>query len=106
MDTINLNILRFIRENPGTSKLSVSEAFHISEYRLNRALRGLKREFPDIAFPWSHEHGLWLVQLDRSLLSWEWYGRKKETTAISSALKAQHFLTEDVTPILYVKVRR
>ena len=66
MDTINLNILRFIRENPGTSKLSVTEAFHISEYRLNRALRGLKREFPDIAFPWSHEHGLWLVQLDRS----------------------------------------
>ena len=62
MDAINLDILGFIRENPGTSRASILEAFHISEYRLNRALRGLKREYPDMAFPWSHEHGMWLVQ--------------------------------------------
>ncbi len=73
MDTINLNILTFIRENPGTSRTSILEAFHISEYRLNRALRGLKREHPDIAFPCSHGHGLWVVRLDRSLcLGMEW----------------------------------
>ncbi|MDR3605741.1 MAG: J domain-containing protein [Syntrophaceae bacterium] len=79
MDTINLDILRFIRENPGTSRASILEAFHISEYRLNRALRGLKREYPDMAFPWSHEHGMWLVQLDRSCcLGMEWSERRND----------------------------
>ncbi len=73
MDTINIQILRFIREHPGTLKPVILKNFRLTDYRFNRALRKLEREFQDIAFPRSDDHGVWVVKLDRSrCLGMEW----------------------------------
>jgi hypothetical protein len=75
MDPTKLQIVEFIQERPGTLKRVISEYFGLTEYRLNRVLRNLESEFKDIAFPWSHEHGVWLVKLDQSrCLGMDWMG--------------------------------
>jgi hypothetical protein len=76
MKTINLQILHFIREKPGTLRRSLLEIFNLTEYRLNRVLRNLQREFPDLVFPWSNDHGVWALELDRSrCLGVNWLGQ-------------------------------
>ncbi len=62
MKPTNLQILHFIREKPGTLRRSLLEIFDLTEYRLNRVLRNLQREFPDLVFPWSDDHGVWAVR--------------------------------------------
>jgi len=75
MKPANLNILHFIREKPGTLRRTLLETFDLTEYRFNRILRNLQREFPDLIFPWSDDHGVWAVELDRSrCLGVNWLG--------------------------------
>ncbi|MGC8659746.1 MAG: DnaJ domain-containing protein [Desulfomonilaceae bacterium] len=65
MDIINSKILQFIKDNPGAPKSVISSMFNLSDYRFNRALRYIEREFGDIAFSSSNEHGVWVVKIDR-----------------------------------------
>ncbi len=64
MDQTLLQIMKFIQSRPGTCKTGICNNFGLSEYRLNRAFRNLSREFGDITFVSSHEHGVYCVELD------------------------------------------
>ncbi len=66
MDQTLLQIMNFVQSRPGTCKAGICRNFGLSEYRLNRAFRNLTREFPDITFVSSHEHGVWFLELDPS----------------------------------------
>ena len=111
MDAVNLNILQFIKDHPGAPKSVISRMFSLSDYRLNKALRGLEREFRDIAFPWSHDNGVWLVKVDRSrCLGMVWrdagndgYSQCKESPAFPDGMCYEHSSYESPEMTAFVR---
>lgn len=75
MDQTLRQIMEFIQSRPGTCISAICRNFGLSEYRLNRAMRKLEREFHGISFVSSREHGVWFLELDPcKCLGLEWSG--------------------------------
>ena len=74
----HLQVLKIIRENPGTSMGKLSSMFGLSHYRLNRVLRKIKRDLPNEELIGNEKHGVWIVQWrPDKCRGMVWSGRKK-----------------------------